>query len=215
MITAISGHRPASLPGKVSRFELALPQSTLPGLFYGPVCSSAMGGSTVLLGAVGVIAGAGHLTVARWLAGRDPQGARGANAFLFAGVVLTTSAQSRFYWLLTSAFFMLRVIVHDILDGALAPSDVNNVLHSSQSVIINLSAIVLMSIAQEPQQGAAQHGNPGDGNRRRQCFPVRPPPARNAACDQCSVVRFGYGGGIGNSGRWQRLPSSRQDNNHS
>ena len=48
---------------------------------------------------------------------------------------------------LTSAFFMLRVIVHHILAGTLAPSDLNNALQSSQSVIINLSAIVLMSIA--------------------------------------------------------------------
>ena len=252
MITAFWGIV-RSLPGKISRFELALP--TINAAWAFPLAKyvvSAMGGSSVFLGAVGVTVGMAHLAAAYWLAGRSPQGARGANAFLFAGAVLlvlslpvaTSSitlslpllavvalgaavmsarwqsgsvrltsyllqvyvaaalavalldqATASSVWLramsagaiacmgfiqyrwcrsrkppeasafflridkgdlsavtillasLTSAFFMLRVIVHHILVGTLAPSDLNNSLHSSQSVIINLFAIVLMSIA--------------------------------------------------------------------
>ncbi|MBE0597948.1 MAG: hypothetical protein IH614_11825, partial [Desulfuromonadales bacterium] len=242
-----------SLPGKISRFELFLPTINVTWAFVlARYVVSAMGGSTILLGAVGVIAGAGHLTAAYWLAGRDPRGARGANAFLLAGAVLLAFSLSvatngiylslpllaavalgaavmsvkwqsgsvrltsyllqtyaaaaltvalldegaapsvwlravsaggiacmgfvQYRWCrsrkppeestffsridkgdlsavaillasLTSAFFMLRVILYHLLAGSLAPSDVNNVLHGSQSVVINLSAIVLMSIA--------------------------------------------------------------------
>ena len=242
-----------SLPGKVSRFELALPTINVAWAYLlAQYVVSAMGGSKMSLGVVGVIAGAGHLVAAHWLAGRDPYGARGANAFLFAGAVLlaltlpaTTNSITpslpllaavalgaavmsvkwkngsvrltsyllymytvvalalalhdqgaapsvwsdmlsaggiaclgfvQYWWCrgrkppeesafflridkddlsavtillasLTSAFFALRVVVHYILTGTLAPSDVSNVLQSSQSVIINLSAIVLMFIA--------------------------------------------------------------------
>jgi hypothetical protein len=48
---------------------------------------------------------------------------------------------------LMSAFFMLRLIVHQLLAMTLAPADLNNAMHCSQSVIINLSAIVLMLFA--------------------------------------------------------------------
>lgn len=48
---------------------------------------------------------------------------------------------------LLSAFFMLRVIVYRILVMILVPADLNNAFHCSQSVIINLSAIVLMFFA--------------------------------------------------------------------
>ena len=252
MVTAFLGIV-RSLPDKISRFELALP--TINAAWALPLAKyvvPAMGGSSVFLGVVGVIAGIAHLTAAYWLAGRNPQGARGTNAFLFAGAVLLvlslplatssiylslpliaavalgaavmsvrwqsgsvrlTSYLLQMYaaaalvvalldqgtassvWLramssgaiasmgfiqyrwcrtqkppeassfflavdkgdlsavtillasLTSAFFMLRVIVHHILAGALAPSDLSNFLHSGQSVIINLFAIVLMSIA--------------------------------------------------------------------
>jgi hypothetical protein len=252
MITAFLGIV-RSLPGKISRFELALPTINVTWAFMlAQYVVSAMGGSNILLGAVGVTAGAGHLSAAFWLAGRDPKSARGTNAFLFAGAVLlaialpvatdsitlslpllaavalgaavmsvkwrsgsvrltsyllqmyTTVAlatallgqgtapsflfgavssggiacmsfvqyrwcrsrkppeESAFFFridrgdlsavtillaALTSAFFMLRVIVRHILSMTLAPTDMNNVLSCSQSVIINLSAIVLMSVA--------------------------------------------------------------------
>ncbi len=88
MITAFLGIV-RSLPGKISRFELALPTINVAWAFLlAQYVVSAMGGSNMLLGAVGVIAGVGHLAAAYWLAGRDPKGARGTNAFLFAGAVL-------------------------------------------------------------------------------------------------------------------------------
>ena len=88
MITAFLGIV-RTLPGKVSRFELALPTINVAWAFLlAQYVVSAMGGSNMVLGAVGVIAGVGHLAAAHWLAGRDPRGARGTNAFLFAGAVL-------------------------------------------------------------------------------------------------------------------------------
>lgn len=42
---------------------------------------------------------------------------------------------------------MLRVIAHQVLAMILSPADLNNALHCSQSVIINLSAVLLMSFA--------------------------------------------------------------------
>jgi hypothetical protein len=48
---------------------------------------------------------------------------------------------------LLSAFFMLRVIVHQGFAMILVPADMDNTLRCSQSVIINLSAIVLMFFA--------------------------------------------------------------------
>ena len=252
MITAFLGIV-RSLPGRINRFELALPTINVTWAFMlVQYVVSAMRGSSILLGAVGVITGVGHLAAAYRLAGRYPEGARGANAFLFAGAVLLalslpvvtgsiylslpliaavalgaavmsvkwqsgsvrlTSYILQMYataalavallddgtaspvWLhaisaggiacigfvqyrwcrnrkppeesafflridkgdlsavtillasLTSAFLMLRVIVHHVFAGIFAPSDVNNVLQCSQSVIINLSAIVLMTIA--------------------------------------------------------------------
>jgi len=243
-----------SLPGKISRFELVLPTINVAWAFVlVQYVVFAMGGSKIMLGAIGVMAGAGHLTVAMWLAGRDPKGARGTNAFLFAGSVLLALAlplatgsillslpmlaavafwaavmsakwhsgsvrltsyllqiyatvalavvllgwetipsfpagsvsaggiaclglmqyrwcRSRkppeesaffsridkgdfsavviFLAALMSAFFLLRVIAHRLLAMTLAPADLNNALHCSQSVIINLSAIVLMFFAQ-------------------------------------------------------------------
>jgi len=58
------------------------------------------------------------------------------------------SAVAIFLAALMSAFFLLRVIAHRLLAMTLAPADLNNALHCSQSVIINLSAIVLMFFAQ-------------------------------------------------------------------
>ena len=242
-----------SLPGKISRFELILPTINVAWAFVlVQYVVSAMGGDRLMLGVIGVIVGAGHLVVAAWLAGRDRKGARGANAFLFAGSVLlglalpeTTgnmllslpvlaavafwaavmSAKWRsgsvrltsyllqiyasvmlagvlfsqetipsflvsvisaggiacmglmqYRWCrnrkppeesvffsridkgdlsavtillasLLSAFFMLRVIVHQVSVMILVPADLNNALRCSQSVIINMSAIVLMFLA--------------------------------------------------------------------
>ncbi len=48
---------------------------------------------------------------------------------------------------LTSAFFLLRVIVHQGLSLLLPPADLGNALRCSQSVIINVSAVVLMFFA--------------------------------------------------------------------
>jgi hypothetical protein len=252
MITAFLGIA-RSLPGKISRFELLLPTINVAWAFLlARYVVTAMGGSTVLLGAVGVIAGAGHLTVAHWLAGRDPKGARGANAFLFAGTVVLALALpavldsiyltlpllaafalgaavmsvkwhngnvrltsyllqtytavalavallgqdaatsfwvpllsaggtacmgfAQFIWCrnrkppedsvfflridkadrsavlvllaaLTSAFFMVQVIAHRLLAATLAPAELSTALQCSRSVIINLSAIILIVIA--------------------------------------------------------------------
>jgi hypothetical protein len=46
----------------------------------------------MVLGVIGVTVGAGHLTAAVWLSGRDRKGARGTNAFLLAGIVLLVLA---------------------------------------------------------------------------------------------------------------------------
>lgn len=48
---------------------------------------------------------------------------------------------------LLCAFFALRVVLHHILSLTLAPPEMNNVFYGSQSVVINLSAILLMLIA--------------------------------------------------------------------
>lgn len=242
-----------SLPGKISRFELVLPTINAAWAFVlVQYVVSAMGGDGLMLGAIGVGVGAGHLAAAVWLASRDQKGARGANAFLFAGSVLlgfalpettgnillslpvlaavafwaavmsvkwrsgsvrltsyllqiyvsVTLAVVLFSWetsfsLLTSvvsaggitymgfmqykwcrsrkppeesvffsridkgdlsavmilladllsAFFLLRVILHQITVMVFVPADLNNAFRCSQSVIINLSAIVLMLFA--------------------------------------------------------------------
>ncbi|MHB9096896.1 MAG: DUF2339 domain-containing protein [Syntrophales bacterium] len=92
MVTAFLGII-RSLPGRISRFELALPTINVAWAFFlAQYVVSAMGGNKILLGAVGVAAGAGHLAAAIWLSGRDRTGARGTNAFLFAGVVLLALA---------------------------------------------------------------------------------------------------------------------------
>jgi len=254
MLTAFLGIT-RSLPGKISRFELALPTINVAWAFFlAQYVVSAMGGSKMLLGAIGVTVGVGHLTAAMWLSGRDRRGARGTNAFLLAGVVLLAlalpmAADSMFLSLpllaavalgtavvsakwhsgsvrvtsyllqiypagalavtllsreapaasfpasvvsagvlaciafvhyrwcrsrnppeesalfqkidksdfsaiaillaaLLNAFFMLRLIVSQVLAALLAPAELNNALSCSQSVIINLSAITLMFFAQ-------------------------------------------------------------------
>jgi hypothetical protein len=243
-----------SLSGRISRFELALPTINVTWAFLlVQYVVFATGGSKTLLGAIGAIAGVGHLAIAVVLAGRDPRGAHGTNAFLFAGSVLLALALPlvagstlpslpvlagvafwasvmstkwhsgsvrltsyllqvyaavalaavllgwesipsffvavvsaggiacmgllHFKWCrnrkppeesaffsridkgdfvavavllaaLLSAFFFLRVIAHRVLGMSLAPADLNNALQCSQSVIINLSAIVLIFFAQ-------------------------------------------------------------------
>jgi hypothetical protein len=239
---------------RISRFELALPTINVVWAFLlVQYVVFAMGGSKILLGAIGAIAGAGHLVVAAALAGRDTRGARGANAFFFAGSVLlalalplivggtllslpvmaavafcasvmsarwhsgsvrltsyllqTYSAVAlaaslllgwekpsfsvavasagaiaclglmHYIWCrkwrppeesaffsgidktdfsavvvflasLFGGFFLLRVTVYRILEMSLAPASLNNALQCSQSVIINLTAMVLMFFAQ-------------------------------------------------------------------
>ena len=92
MITAFLGII-RSLPGKISRFELALPTINVAWAFLlAQYVVSAMGGSTLLLGVVGVSRRSGTSGSRIWLAGRDPKGARGTNAFLFAGAVLLALA---------------------------------------------------------------------------------------------------------------------------
>jgi hypothetical protein len=322
MITAFLGIIRSFLD-KISRFELVVPTINVAWAFLlAQYVVSAMGGSMMLLGAVGVAAGVGHLAVAHWLAGRDPRGARGTNAFLFAGAVLLALAlpvatssiylsllllaavalgaammsvkwhsgsvrltsyllhvyaavalvvalrdqgTAPFVWLramsaggiaclgfiqyrwcrnrkppeesafflridkgdlsavtillasLTSAFFMLRVIVHHILAVTLAPSDVNNVLQCSQSVIINLSAIVLMSVAlayrnRELRNTAILVTVIGAVNVflydliRTHGMPL-----------VVSVLSFGLATAVESVilRRWQHLPSSSQDKNQS
>ncbi|MHB8909364.1 MAG: DUF2339 domain-containing protein [Syntrophales bacterium] len=81
------------LPGRISRFELALPTINVAWAFFlAQYVVSAMGDSKMLLGAIGVAASAGHLAVAVWLSGRDRNEARGTNAFVMAGVVLLAAA---------------------------------------------------------------------------------------------------------------------------
>ena len=92
MVTAFYGIL-RSLPGKISRFELALPVINAAWVFtLTQYVMSATDGNKMILGAIGVIVGAGHLAAAIWLAGWDPKGARGANAFVFAGAVLLALA---------------------------------------------------------------------------------------------------------------------------
>ena len=92
MLTAFLGII-RSLPGKISRFELALPTINVAWAFFlAQYVVSAMGVSKILLGVVGIAAGVGHLAAAVWLSGRDRTGARGTNAFLCAGVVLLVLA---------------------------------------------------------------------------------------------------------------------------
>lgn len=242
-----------SLSGRISRFELTLPTINIGWAFLlVQYVVFTMGGSKILLGAIGAIVGAVHLAAAAALAGRDPRGAHGTNAFLFAGFVLlalalplvaggplpslpilaavafwasvmsakwhsgsvrltsyllqvyaavalavvllgweTTppfsvavvsaggiaclgllhyrwcrnrkppeesaffsridksdfAAVTTFMAALLGAFFLLRVIAHRILGMSLAPAELNNALQCSQSVILNLSAIVLIFFA--------------------------------------------------------------------
>lgn len=92
MVTAFLGII-RSLPGRISRFELALPTINVTWAFIlAQYVVSAMGGSKLLLGVVGIAVGSGHLAAAIWLSGRDRTGARGTNAFLSAGVVLLAFA---------------------------------------------------------------------------------------------------------------------------
>lgn len=78
---------------RLARFDLLVP--TL-NVFWAFILARyvifAMGASTILLGIVGVIAGLSHLGLAGWLVKDNKSGARGANAFVFAGAVLLAMA---------------------------------------------------------------------------------------------------------------------------
>ena len=322
VITAFMGIL-RSLPGRISRFELALPTVNMSWAFLlVQYVVSATGGDRQMLGAIGVIVGAGHLAVAAWLASRDRKGARGTNAFLFAGSVLLglalpettgnmllslpvlsavafwaavmsgrwrsgsvrltsyllpiyasvtlavvllsgettpsflTAAVSaggiaclglmQYRWCrnrkppeesafflridkgdlsavtillaaLLSAFFMLRVILYQVLAMILVPADLNNAFRCSQSVIINLSAIVLMSIALVYR----------NRELRNTAILVTVIGAVNVFLYDLilghgiplvvSVLSFGLATAVESVilGRWQHLPSSGQNNNHS
>lgn len=78
-------------PGRISLFDLALPTInvlwTFSLMFY--VAKSPGGGSTVILGGIGVLAAASLLALSFWLAQRGGEGAPGAAAYTFAcGVLL-------------------------------------------------------------------------------------------------------------------------------
>jgi len=242
-----------TLPDKINRFELLLPTINAIWVFaLAKYVVSAMSSGIYTLGAIGVVAGAGHLAAATLLARRDPNRGRGTNAFFFAGTVLlvislpeiagnmpfylpilaavafgasvmsdkwgngsvrltsyflpiyasmtiavalhgggnptsfaTNSISSaavaavgllQYRWCrkrkppegsaffskidkgdysavttllaaLLSAFIMLRVIIHQGIVMFFAPAELNNILQGSQSVIINISAIVMMFFA--------------------------------------------------------------------
>lgn len=241
------------LSTKLHKFELALPTINVVWAFLlAQYVGTAMGGSKIAIGVIGVILGGGHLAIALRLANRDRKGARGANAFVFAGSVLLAialpvalgsrllslpllsatalgmvwmsekwysgSVRLTSYFLqiyvsvalaivllrqetpaafltsmfsaggiafmgllhyrwcrshkppdesgffsrtdhgdfsvvivflaaLLSAFLMFRVIIYQVLAMSLAPADLDNAFSCSQSIIINISAIMLMLFA--------------------------------------------------------------------
>ena len=70
---------------KVSRFDLTLPTINMIWAFSAAIyVVSAQGGSTRLLGVIGVVTAVGHLAVTFWLARRRIEGAPGASSFTFA-----------------------------------------------------------------------------------------------------------------------------------
>ncbi|GAC1466399.1 MAG: hypothetical protein PVSMB11_01850 [Desulfuromonadaceae bacterium] len=70
---------------KVSRFDLALPTLNMIWAFSAAIyVVGAQGGSTHLLGVIGVVTAIGHLAATFWLARRGIEGAPGASSFTFA-----------------------------------------------------------------------------------------------------------------------------------
>ncbi|MDO8720945.1 MAG: hypothetical protein Q7J31_01795 [Syntrophales bacterium] len=81
------------LSDRLARFDLWAPTINAAGAFeLGRYVIFALGWNTVFLGVVGAMAGLGHLELARRLATYGKPGARGANAFVFAGSVLLALA---------------------------------------------------------------------------------------------------------------------------
>jgi len=79
-----------SRPG---RFDLLVPTVSVIWAFpLAQYVTFATGGSTILIGVIGVVAGLAHLLPALWLAKHKQPGALGANAFVFAGTVLIALA---------------------------------------------------------------------------------------------------------------------------
>lgn len=70
---------------KISRFDLTLPVLNMIWAFSSAIyVVNAQGGSTHLLGVIGVVTAIGHLAVTFWLARRGIEGAPGASSFTFA-----------------------------------------------------------------------------------------------------------------------------------
>jgi hypothetical protein len=79
--------------GRLARFDLLSPTINVSWAFeLARYVVFAMGRNQLLLGIVGVIAGLAHLGLALWLAQDKKPGAKGANAFVFAGSVLLVLA---------------------------------------------------------------------------------------------------------------------------
>lgn len=75
------------------RFDLLVPTVSVIWAFpLAQYVTFAIGGSTVFIGVIGVVAGLAHLLPALWLARHKRPGALGANAFVFAGAALIALA---------------------------------------------------------------------------------------------------------------------------
>jgi hypothetical protein len=82
-----------NLTDRLARFDLLVPTLNVCWAFIlARYVIFAMGGSTTLLGIVGVLAALAHLGLAWWLVKDKKNGAPGANAFVFAGAVLLAMA---------------------------------------------------------------------------------------------------------------------------
>jgi len=78
---------------RLTRFDLLVPTFNVSWAFIlARYVVIAMGGGTILLGIVGIIAAVAHLGLAWWLVKNKKSGAPGANAFVFAGAVLLAMA---------------------------------------------------------------------------------------------------------------------------
>jgi hypothetical protein len=78
---------------RISRFDFALPTvNVVWGFSAAYYVVHAGGGSSLLVGSIGMIIAAGHLGVTFWLTDRKIEGAPGTNSFAFAGAALSALA---------------------------------------------------------------------------------------------------------------------------